>query len=372
VKNILVFEDSSKAKFGGGQKVTLDVVESLFKNYNLYLIDCDKDSIFKNKISKYLKNKFEIKCYGKVVGGHNSSFGLGLLEVIYFPLLFIMNLRKIIKIIKNEKELNSKNTIIYSTTKKTLIFAYFINKITGIEYIFHAHSFDNKKSLFYKLIEIPLKNAYQIMCVSNLIKNNIGLNNCKTVYNSINVNTQINNKNILEKHKVIVASFSTLIKWKGIEFFMKSYEHLNNKHCVEFWVFGEGYEKDNLRQYENQNVILKGFADDSEFIMENEIDIIVVPSISEEACPMVPLEAFKCGVPVISTDIGGQAEIVKDGEVGYYVPIKDSKAIAEKIDYLIDNQDVYNKLSEQCIKYSQKFSKEEYKLTINKIFGKII
>jgi len=369
IKNIIIFEDSSKAKFGGGQRVTLDIMNILSESYNLILVDCGKKSIFQDKAKGYLKDFFKLECNGKVVGGDKSSFGLGYAEIILFPFLFIKNLIKILKYFK-ENEYTSKNTLLYASTKKNLLLVHMLKKLLSIKFIYHAHSFDNKKSLFYKIIKPAYKNADKVLCVSNLIKNNIKLDNCDIVYNAIDT-IDANQKNISKKNKIIVASFSTLIKLKGIEYFMKSFEYLKYKEEVEYWVFGEGQEKEYLKQFESNEVILKDFSNNSEKIMINNVHIVVVSSITEEACPMVPLEAFKCGIPVISTDIGGQAEIVKDKEVGYYIPIKDSKAIAEKIDFLIDNKEIYTKLSKQCIEYSKNFSKEEYKKTINKIFKEI-
>lgn len=366
MKNILVFEDSSKAKFGGGQRVTLDVMGVLSERYNLVLFDCEKDSIFKDKAEAYVKTIFKLKCNGKVVGGEKSSFGVGYIEVFLFPFLFFKNIISISKFLKSNNY-DKNNSLMYAATKKNLLLVYILKKMFGIKFVYHAHSFDNKKSIFYKIIETPLREADRILSVSNLINNNINLKNSQTVYNAIDILSQ-KEKDLKSKEKVIVASFSTLIKLKGIEYFMQSYQFLEHKDKVEFWIFGDGVEKEYLKQFENSNVKLKGFADNSEKIMEDEVDIVVVSSITEEACPMVPLEAFKCGIPVISTNIGGQAEIVKDAEVGFYVPIKDPEAIAKKIDYLIDNDDVYKKFSKQSIQYSKNFSKEEYKKTINKIF----
>ncbi|WP_421717190.1 glycosyltransferase family 4 protein [Arcobacter arenosus] len=370
IENVIVFEDSSKAKFGGGQRVTLDVMSILTDYYDLVLVDCGQKSIFQEKANKYIKDFFKLTCNGKVVGGNNSSFELGYIEIFLFPFLFIKNILSIIKYMKRNNY-NSNNTIFYATTKKNLLLVYFLKKILNVKCIYHAHSFDNKSSFFYKIIKIPLNNIDKIICVSNLIKNNISLENCKTVYNSIDL-IDIEPKNLMKKNKIIIATFSTLIKLKGIDYFMKSFEYLKHKENVEYWIFGEGHEKDYLKQFESQSVILKGFTDNTNEIMKNNIDIIVVPSITEEACPMVPLEAFKYGIPVISTNIGGQSEIIRNGKVGYYVPIKDSKAIAKKIDYLIENVEIYNSLSKQCIEYSKKFSKEEYKKNINKIFEEII
>lgn len=369
IQNIIVFEDSSKAIFGGGQRVTLDVMEILQKKYNLILVDCSKKSIFQEKAQKFIKDFFKLTCNGKVIGGDKSSFGLGYLEVLLFPVLFSKNLFSILKYFKTNN-LDNKNTIMYATTKKNLLLVYILKKIFSIKYIYHAHSFDDKKSFFYKIISPAYKSANEIICVSNLIKNNIILKNCKTIYNAVNI-INIEPKTIKNKNKIIIASFSTLIKLKGLKYFMQSFKYLKNQDKIEYWIFGDGQEKEYLQQFENKNVILKGFTTDSEELMKNDIDIIVVSSITEEACPMVPLEAFKCGIPVISTNIGGQAEIILDKKVGYYVPIKDSKAIANKVDFLIGNPDLYNKYSKECIEYSKQFSKVKYDESITTIFRDI-
>lgn len=368
-KNIIIIEDSSKAKFGGGQKVTLEVMKGLEEYYSLYLVDCKKESIFKQKSLNHVKEIIEINCFGKIKGGSKSSLSLGISEIIITPLNMIKNIFYL-KSMFNDKQINKKNTIIYATTKKALLVTFMLNKFTKIEYIFHSHSFDDRNSNFYPLINHTLKNAKKIICVSDYIKNNIDLPNTITVYNPV-FDISNTHKNIKNKDKIIVASFSTLIKWKGIEYFMNSYSSLKNKDKVEFWIFGDGEELKSLREFENNKVILKGFTNNAEDLMKNNIDIIVVPSISSEACPMVPLEAFTYGIPVISTNIGGQNEIVVDKKVGLKVDIKSSEQIAEKIDFLIDNPDKYEEYSKNALNYANKFLIDEYNKKINKIFKEV-
>jgi glycosyltransferase involved in cell wall biosynthesis len=47
-----------------------------------------------------------------------------------------------------------------------------------------------------------------------------------------------------------------------------------------------------------------------------DMDVLVVPSTWYENTPFVVLEAFEAGVPVIASDLGGLAEVVRDGENG--------------------------------------------------------
>jgi glycosyltransferase involved in cell wall biosynthesis len=66
-------------------------------------------------------------------------------------------------------------------------------------------------------------------------------------------------------------------------------------------------------------------------------DLIAVPSRVLETGPLVVLEAFAAGVPVLGADLGGIAELVDNGMDGILVPADDTAAWAAAIVRLIDN-----------------------------------
>ena len=51
----------------------------------------------------------------------------------------------------------------------------------------------------------------------------------------------------------------------------------------------------------------------------NNLDVLAVPSMWFETGPLVVLEAFAAGIPVIGSNLGGIAELVKDGVNGILV-----------------------------------------------------
>ncbi|RZN83105.1 MAG: glycosyltransferase [Winogradskyella sp.] len=59
-------------------------------------------------------------------------------------------------------------------------------------------------------------------------------------------------------------------------------------------------------------------------------DVLLLPSLGEGIANVV-LEAMAMGLPVISTDCGGMAEVVKHMETGWLVPMRDAKAIEAAI-----------------------------------------
>ncbi|MEO6626751.1 MAG: TIGR03088 family PEP-CTERM/XrtA system glycosyltransferase [Burkholderiaceae bacterium] len=56
----------------------------------------------------------------------------------------------------------------------------------------------------------------------------------------------------------------------------------------------------------------------------------VLPSLAEGISNTI-LEAMASGLPVLATDVGGNADLVKAGETGYIVPPTDSKAMAQRL-----------------------------------------
>jgi glycosyltransferase involved in cell wall biosynthesis len=50
--------------------------------------------------------------------------------------------------------------------------------------------------------------------------------------------------------------------------------------------------------------------------MWNYHDILVIPS-RHEGLPIAAVEAMMCHRPVLATDVGGNAEVIRDGETGF-------------------------------------------------------
>jgi len=365
--NILILEDSSKAVFGGGQKISLEVIKVLAPAHRLFLADCKGATLFKERAAPFISETVELSCYGKIVGGAKASFAVGKLELLLFPFLFLVSLWRLSVWIKRQ-HLDAGNTIIYATTNKTLLKAFILNRLFGIDYIFHAHSYHDRTSFYFRLILPALRASKSIIAVSEFIRKNIDLPQCVTLYNPIELQPGASPKKLDENGLVTVATFSTLLKWKGIKYFMQSYAHLTNGDRVRLLIYGTGPESEELKRFENDHVRLMGFAESPGDIMRNQVDIVAVPSIAPEACPMVPLEAFSYGIPVISTDIGGQAEMVQQGATGLQVPIENPEAIAKSIDELIDHPDQYSDMSVSCLYYAQEHDTMHYSAELLRLF----
>jgi glycosyltransferase involved in cell wall biosynthesis len=74
--------------------------------------------------------------------------------------------------------------------------------------------------------------------------------------------------------------------------------------------------------------------------------IVALPSY-REGLPKVLLEAAACGRPVVATDVPGCREIVKHGENGFLVPLRDAGALAEALLSLIRDSALRRNMGER-------------------------
>lgn len=66
------------------------------------------------------------------------------------------------------------------------------------------------------------------------------------------------------------------------------------------------------------------------------MDVFVLSSVSE-GISLTLIEAMSCELPVVATAVGGNPEVVLDGETGFLVPAQNPASMAEKIGLLLEN-----------------------------------
>lgn len=65
---------------------------------------------------------------------------------------------------------------------------------------------------------------------------------------------------------------------------------------------------------------------------------LVIPSVWYEVAGLIALEAYAAGKPIIASQIGGLAELVKEGETGLFASAGDADGLAARMAELWDNQ----------------------------------
>jgi len=138
----------------------------------------------------------------------------------------------------------------------------------------------------------------------------------------------------------VIGTVSRLVHQKGVHYFLQAAELVLKKHDAQFWVVGDGQQEGELKSLARDlgiesHVSFLGHANDIPRALE-EMDIFVFLS-SGEGMPASLLEAMAAGLPVVTTDVHGNSEVVVDGITGLLVPFSDTRKTAEAIEtFLVD------------------------------------
>jgi glycosyltransferase involved in cell wall biosynthesis len=140
-----------------------------------------------------------------------------------------------------------------------------------------------------------------------------------------------------------------LEKVKNIDRLIKIYAKLPERVQNEnpFYIAGNGtleavLKKQVLSLGLGQKVIFLGELKNEEMVETNSTKKILLMASSLEGMPMAIAEALSVGVPVISTDVGDIARIIRNGENGFLVPLSfDDEAYMECIQDILGKYDHY-------------------------------
>lgn len=358
MKKVLVFENSGKCRFGGGQKMSLNIAKILNEEFTLAFADFAKNSLYRDKVHSLFPNAPFITMKGYSSRNRIKLFAW-MIEVSLSLLYSISNLRNIVSII------GKKDVITYATDKKTLIYAYLLKVIYGIPFILHAHLVENPSGLYYPLYIMMAKKAQKVICCSRTVVNSVKTDNTQLLYNP-NFNYDGQKKYSQNKHPFVVAVAGSLISIKGFEYFVKAAKYLDPG--IELRVYGSGPLEKELKRLANNKVRFMGFCNNIVGELYADVDVVAVVTIIQEANSLSVLEAKSVGLPVIVTNIGGQAELVEDGKDGILVPIRDEKAIGYAINAIYRDKCKYLDMAYASFASVTKYDLKRYKDRIIKLF----
>jgi glycosyltransferase involved in cell wall biosynthesis len=162
------------------------------------------------------------------------------------------------------------------------------------------------------------------------------------------------------KQAIIVGRYNSA---KGYNYLIDAWSDVYKKHPD--WIiniFGSGEYKEKVRKQINdyglQDVVIMN--DPTDNIMEEYLkSSIYVMSSVFEGFAMVLLEAMACGLPCVSFDCPyGPRNVITDGEDGFLVDYLNSKALADSICKLIENEDLRKRMWKIGRKNVLRYSRE--------------
>ncbi|HEY9169191.1 MAG TPA: glycosyltransferase family 4 protein [Lutibacter sp.] len=226
---------------------------------------------------------------------------------------------------------------------------------------------DNKLALKYKQLfpEIDVFHAVSEAIALEAEKYGAVSAKIKLIHSPLNSAVFEEFKNIQKKS---IAPFKIVSvgrhHWvKGYDYAISAIRILKEEGIdFEYAIIAQGEISENLLFQVNQMGLqkevsfLKGMEQNVLFQEIKKFDVLLLPSLNEGIANVV-LEAMALGVSVISTDCGGMAEVIKQGETGWLVPVRNPQAIAHA---LVEVQNTSIEKRQEIISNAHAFVKEQF------------
>lgn len=349
---------------GGAEKVLLELIK-IYPQADIYIPILA--TRFKKDLSKLSGGKIHTTFFSKFANQERCLSYIKPFLLLYWRQL---DLRSYGLVISSSHSFNSK---LVKTPGKTKHISYIH---TPPKYLYDEF---NEKHIIKKwpfsLLFYPLKKFLAFFDKKLTIGNNINLiiansqitkKRIKKYYQlesmviyppAIYKNNLIASKRIKTKKNKPYLFFSRLVKQKGPELAIKTFNKLNKKLIV----IGTGPEENNLKKLAKQNIEFKGFVPKSKLSYYlSQAKALIYCSIDEDF-GIVPVEAMAHGLPIIGYNSGGLRETVINGKTGVlfndYSVSGLSKAIKKFEQTSIKTKD--------CSQQAQNFSAEQFKTELS-------
>lgn len=160
----------------------------------------------------------------------------------------------------------------------------------------------------------------------------------------------------LPQDQRIIGIVATLRSWKGHRYLIEAFAALKRAD-THLLIVGEGPQREALEQLVAQfgigaQVTLAGNQADVVPWLQC-IDVFALPSYANEGVPQAILQAFACGLPVVTTEAGAIPEVARDGATGLIVKMQDAAALAQGLARLLDDAALRVRLGANALAQAQ-------------------
>ena len=209
----------------------------------------------------------------------------------------------------------------------------------------------------------------------NQLEQNYNYTNIRVIPNSIDISKIESQKKhpIHEKFlppdirsKRIILFVGRFLALKGVDILLEAIPEIierTNNECI-FIFAGPGHtsylQKIKAAQGKSHCIFLGTLPHDDIVQLIKNAELMVLPSFTENT-PYVLLESMACGVPVISTNVGGIPEIIQSMYNGILIKPGIPKTLANSIVHLLENK----QLQKSIIKNAKETTRKKFSWSVN-------
>lgn len=184
-----------------------------------------------------------------------------------------------------------------------------------------------------------LRNAHKIIVIRELQKKylieNLGIDGEKIYVIPNGIDTKFfNPQKIQKKNQIIFVGRGTIPK--GIDTLLAAADNIKANILIATPKIDKQFKK--IAEKKNNVKIKYSVTPNNMLRLYSESKVFVLPSLNEEQ-PLSTMEAMACGLPVVVTQEAA-SDIAKSNVNGFIIPERDPKALSEKINLLLANDNL--------------------------------
>lgn len=178
----------------------------------------------------------------------------------------------------------------------------------------------------------------------------------------------------IENGEAVIGLCARLEKYKGHECFLRAVRELLRRGIkVKALLLGDGTQRAELekmcRDYGIENAVrFCGFVSDVASYM-NIVDVNINCSVGTETSSLALSEGMSLGIPAVVSDYGGNPYMVKHGANGFVFKCGDSVQMADCIQRLLEDRELYVRMSHEARKrFELELNAESMTKKTNKLY----
>ena len=239
---------------------------------------------------------------------------------------------------------------------------------------FQGKRFDFKTELRRKIQRYVAKNAKRIIVPSNYLKNivlkwGIAEEKIKVIHNAFEVSVLSETKEEARKKLglagTILISAGRLVAWKGFGALIEIMpEILKSIPDAKLYIIGSGPELVNCKQQIanrklEEKIFMLGQVSHDDMLKYLSAGDVFVLNTGYEGFSHFLLEAVAMEIPIITTKVGGNVELIEDGKDGILTEYNNKEELKKKIIELAKNETLKKELTENAKRKVANFGKEK-------------
>lgn len=362
-KKIMLVRNANSFDFGGGERYSINLATELKKLGYSPMIATAHEKIFLTSAEKNL----DVKKMPWLKNQNFSGFRIVLigLYIIWQLKLFFWYLNIIKKKSVDVLHLQSRDDFIAGTLAGKLLRKKVIwTDHADLKYLFLNVKHPTKNPIG-KMVYISSKIADKIIIVSKneekLIQSALGnlqLRNSTIIYNGV-IDLKIKKIRKSKLDTPVFSLTSRLVDSKGLREVIlasKKLDETGTGHKV--LLLGEGPQEREYRDIAGRSIVFMGYPRNALSYVAGS-DFFLHPTYNE-AFSISLVEAAMLGMPVITTRVGGNPEIITDKETGILIEPCDIEALAKSMLYAINHRTEMKKYGNNLRKkYVSEFNFDE-------------